>query len=77
MEVGNLPQRDGEKCNIEFSFAVGIDSVKDIISEMQEELNLDLGAEDAIIIENKIGIELRRCALLPLWVLCSNHCRQA
>lgn len=68
MEVGNLPQRDGEKCNIEFSFAVGVDSVKDIISEMQEELNLDLGAEDAVIIENKIDIELRRCASLPLVV---------
>jgi hypothetical protein len=62
MEIGNLPQRDGERCNIEFSFEVGVDNVKDIISEMLEELNLDLCAVDTHLIEGKIDQELQRCA---------------
>ena len=67
MNIGNLPQRDGERCNIEFSFAVGVDNVKDIIGEMLEELNLDLRAADAEIIEGKIDQELQRCVC----VLCA------
>jgi len=61
MEVGNLPQRDGETCNIEFAFELGVDNVQDIINEMQTELNLDLAAEEATIIQKKIDEELQKC----------------
>lgn len=61
MEVGNLPQRDGETCNIEFAFELGVDNVQDIINEMQTELNLDLAAEEASIIQKKIDKELQKC----------------
>lgn len=66
MEVSNLPQRDGERCNIEFAFQVGVDSVRDIITEMQEELNLALGDADTELIEEKIDTELRRCGAAVL-----------
>lgn len=60
MEVGNLPQRDGETCNIEFAFELGVDNVQDIINEMQTELNLNLAAEEATIIQKKIDEELQK-----------------
>lgn len=62
MEVGNLPQRGGETCNIEFSFNVSEDSVQAIIAEMQSELNLNLSEEEATIVHRKIDEELRRYA---------------
>ena len=61
MEVGNLPQRDGDRCNIEFSFELGVDSVQQVIAEMQRDLNLDLGEADTKLIEDKIDFELQRC----------------
>lgn len=68
MEVGNLPQRGGETCNIEFTFNVDEDSVQAIITEMQSELNLNLAEEEATIIHKKIDEELRRFALHSLLV---------
>jgi hypothetical protein len=80
MEVGNLPQRDGERCNIEFSFEVGVDNVRDVISEMQRDLNLALSEADTKVIEDKIDFELQRCGASdnswqhPAFVLCNTAC---
>lgn len=71
MEVGNLPQRDGDMCNIEFRFDPALDSVKQVMAEMQEELNLDLGEAETELIESKISVELRKCAAR---LLCAVYC---